>query len=501
MTSLGFAQGSPYRGPIRLDGDAKGASVLILGAGVAGMVAALELRQAGYRVQVLEYREKAGGRCWTLRGGDRYTEMGGFVQEVGFDYGLYLNPGPWRIPHHHYAVLDYCRRLGVKLEPFIQVNHNAFLHARNSFGGKPLRYRHIASDYNGQIAELLAKCLNQGALDQQVVREDKEILLEALRTVGVLDKNFRFVTREHVGEDGGYPRDLGGGPSGTPDPSKPIALDQLLRSGLWRALAIGDLYDLRMPMFQPVGGMDMIAYAFQRELGDVVRYRAKVTAIHQDDESVAVTFEDADGKGQSETATAEWCLCTIPFSILSQVEHNFSAQMTAAIDAVPYAASVKIGLQFKRRFWEEDEAIFGGITYTDLPISLIGYPSANFNAPGKGVLLGGYVWETYAYEFTSLSPEERVRKAVEFGSLIHPQYNEEFETGVGVGWHRVPWALGCYGLWTEETRNQHYKAATAIDGRTLMAGEHVSCIPSWQEGAILSSLDAISRLHQRVVTR
>jgi monoamine oxidase len=41
--------------------------------------------------------------------------------------------------------------------------------------------------------------------------------------------------------------------------------------------------------------------------------------------------------------------------------------MKAAIDAVPYSSSVKIGLQFKRRFWEEDEAIYGGISYTDLP--------------------------------------------------------------------------------------------------------------------------------------
>ena len=42
MTSLGFAAESGYKGPIRLDGDPKGASVLILGAGLAGMVAALE---------------------------------------------------------------------------------------------------------------------------------------------------------------------------------------------------------------------------------------------------------------------------------------------------------------------------------------------------------------------------------------------------------------------------------------------------------------------------
>ena len=76
MTSLGFAAESTYRGPIRLDGDPKGASVLVLGAGLAGMTAAYELRRAGYRVEVLEYNARPGGRNWTVRGGDVYTELG-----------------------------------------------------------------------------------------------------------------------------------------------------------------------------------------------------------------------------------------------------------------------------------------------------------------------------------------------------------------------------------------------------------------------------------------
>ena len=53
---------------------------------------------------------------------------------------------------------------------------------------------------------------------------------------------------------------------------------------------------------------------------------------------------------------------------------------------------VKVGLQFKRRFWEEDEQIYGGITYTDLPIGQISYPSSGFFGDGKGVLLGAYIW-------------------------------------------------------------------------------------------------------------
>src|SRR3954467_10952391 len=128
MTSLGYASESNYNGPVKLSGDPKGASVLVLGAGLAGMTAALELRAAGYKVRVLEFNSRPGGRNWTIRGGDKFTELGGATHTCGFEEGLYINPGPWRIPYHHRAVLDYCKRLGVALEPFVQLNHNALLH-------------------------------------------------------------------------------------------------------------------------------------------------------------------------------------------------------------------------------------------------------------------------------------------------------------------------------------------------------------------------------------
>jgi monoamine oxidase len=181
MSTLGIAADSPYRGPIDLQGAPKGASVLILGAGIAGMTAAYELRNAGYTVQVLEYNGRAGGRNWTWRGGDRYTELGGATQECRFDKDLYVNPGPWRIPYHHRGMLTYCKRLGVPLEAFVQVNYNAYLHSSRAFGGKPQRYREVKADYVGHVAELLAKATRQNALDATVSKEDREKLLESLR--------------------------------------------------------------------------------------------------------------------------------------------------------------------------------------------------------------------------------------------------------------------------------------------------------------------------------
>ena len=502
MTSLGFASDSAYRGPIRLDGDPKGASVVILGAGIAGMTAAMELRKAGYDVRILEFNSRPGGRNWTLRGGDSFTELGGLRQVCQFEQGLYFNPGPWRIPYHHRAILDYCRRLGVALEPFIQLNHNAYLHAAGAFNGVPQRVRDIKTDFQGHVSELLAKVTQQGRLDEAVSREDREMLLQALRSWGALDANYAYKANLVSGFFRGYAQGPGGGLGAAPVPGQPVDLSEILQSRLWRYLLNFSAHTFQSTMFQPVGGMDMIGKAFARQVGDLIRHGAKVTRIQQDEQGVTVTYTDISSPATTQQAKADWCVCTIPLSILSQIPTDVSRRMKAAIDAVPYTPSVKIGLQFKRRFWEEDDAIFGGISYTDLPIRQIAYPNTGYNSAGKGVLLGAYLFDgPNAYEFTSMHPDERIARAVEFGARLHPQYVSEYENGIAVAWHRVPFTLGCAGNWSEEARAEHYDNLCEIDGRIVLAGEHVSYIPAWQEGAILSALDAVTRLHDRVVRR
>jgi monoamine oxidase len=105
MTALAHAAETRFTGPPNLSGARPGSTVLVLGAGLAGMLAAYELTKAGYKVQVLEYQDRPGGRNYSIRGGDKIAEVGGAVQTVGYAPGNYLNPGPWRIPHHHRTLL------------------------------------------------------------------------------------------------------------------------------------------------------------------------------------------------------------------------------------------------------------------------------------------------------------------------------------------------------------------------------------------------------------
>jgi monoamine oxidase len=251
-------------------------------------------------------------------------------------------------------------------------------------------------------------------------------------------------------------------------------------------------------MFQPVGGMGMIGKAFGRQVEGLVRFGAKVTKIDQANGGVTATYTDL-ASGQERTAKADYCVCTIPLGILSQIELDASTGLRAAIAAVPYSNSVKVGLEMKTRFWE-DEAIYGGISYTDQDISQISYPSGNMHSAGPGVILGAYTFGPASYKMAGMTPEQRVAYALEQGSVFHPgKYKENFSNGAAVAWSRSPFTLGCCAQWNEDTRKEHYQTLVAVDDRIVLAGEHASYVGCWMEGALLSSLDAITRLHKRAL--
>src|SRR5437763_1532660 len=153
-----------------------GRSVVIVGAGIAGLVSAYELRRAGYQVTVLEARDRIGGRVWTIRGGDRIVQTGRPDQHASFDPGLYFNAGAARIPSTHRLILGYARKFGVAMEPFVNVNRNAGW----DFGGKVQAERRMVNDMRGHLAELLAKAIDRQALDRDVPKGELETIRQFL---------------------------------------------------------------------------------------------------------------------------------------------------------------------------------------------------------------------------------------------------------------------------------------------------------------------------------
>ena len=184
--------------------------------------------------------------------------------------------------------------------------------------------------------------------------------------------------------------------------------------------------------------------------------------------------------------------------MLGQIEVTASAPFKAAIKAPSYEPVNKIGLQMKRRFWEEDDFIYGGHVYNDIPgVRTISFPSTGWQGQ-KGVLLGYYAFGAEAVKVSLKSPAERAAFALAAGQKVFPQYTENFETAFSMSWHLAQFNLGGWANWTEDTRRDAYPILTQPDGRLYLAGEHVSYLGGWQAGAIESAWQQIGRIHARV---
>ncbi len=482
--------------PPTLQGSGKGKTIIILGAGVAGMTAAYELGKLGYDCRVLEARSFAGGRCQTARRGTTIKEFGGEAQTCNFDEGLYINHGPWRIPYHHRSTLYYTKLFQVPLEIMVNDNDTSYVYHEGNgpLHNRRLRQVEVKADMRGHVAELLAKAVKDDRLEHALTADDKNLLLEYLVHEGELS-SADLQYRGNVGR--GFKQKPGAGLDPGPGiPSDPLGFAELLGSRLGNIYSAVHDFEQQATMFQPLGGMDRIAKAFERQVGKSIRYETVVRAIRQKENGVSVDYRDATGNAG--TMDGAFCLCTIPLAVLGGIENNFSPEFKQALKSVPYAPVGKIGLQMKRRFWEEDDFIYGGHVRTNFPaIGDISLPSTGWQSQ-KGVLLGYYNFAGDAAEISALSLKERAEFALAAGQKIFPAYRESFESAFSVAWHRMPWNLGGWADWTPQARKTTYPLLWQGEGRVLLAGEHMSYLPGWQAGAIESSWQQIARIHQRV---
>ena len=470
-----------------------GARVLVLGAGIAGLTAAYELQKLGYQCEVIEARTRTGGRACTVRRGTVSEEVaptGG--QRCEFDEGQYFNPGPMRIPNTHATTLSYCRELNVPLEMFTTVNEAAYVYQKNAADPATarMRLRELHADWRGLTSEMLAKVVAHDSLDRPLSAEDKTRILEWLRIEGDLDANLRY---------SGTPRrgyrivPAAGEAAGVP--SDPVTLTQLLHTVYSGSLTTE--IQMQTPMFQPVGGMDRLPAALAARVQGI-RLGAEVLAIEQPADRVRVRYRDASGVHETE---GHYAICTLPLPVLRDMPVDVAPAMRDAFRDVRYMPTGKIGLQFRRRFWEEDDGIYSGISRTDLDITQIVYPSHGYQSQ-KGVLIGYYQNLPLAPELAMAMgermPTERLAIALEQGSRIHPQYHKEFETGFSVAWQNVRYSKGGWAIWSDETRKGSlYRTLCRPDRRLYLAGDHVTYTTAWMQGAFQSGRAVSQAIHER----
>ena len=499
MAPAGADPSAPFKPPAAGDLIGKAAgdqSILILGGGPAGLCAAYEMRKAGYKVTILEARQRPGGRVWSIRNGTKETDLNGETQTSTFSEGHFFNLGATRIPQTH-VTLDYCRELGVEIQAF--GNQNAATPV-NYTGNQPLAntsvtYRAAKADTYGYISELLKKATDRGALDDVLTRDDKDALSEMLVDFGDLSSDGRYVGSSRRGylSEPGAGLDFGGS-------TQPYRMSDVIQSGIGRNFSFEFGYDQAMLMFTPVGGMDRIYYAFEKAIGtDSIVYGAEVRSLKNTASGVEVEYAQ---NGVARKASADYCICTIPPNLIGRLKNNLPGDVLQALKAAKPSSAGKLGIEYSRRWWEEDDRIFGGASSTNRDIQQIMFPYDHFGSD-RGVVVGYYNFDTNQ-KFESLLHRQRLEKALQEGAEIHgSKYLENVTSSFSGSWRRTKYSESAWASWQGAT--YHDGEATAdyrklLDpvGRIYFSGDHLSNAIAWQHGAFTSARKVVTQIHTRV---
>jgi monoamine oxidase len=472
----------------------KGRKVVILGAGIAGMVAAYELRKGGFDCTLLEARERPGGRNWTIRKGSTVEFTDGTVQHCDWQEGLYLNAGPARIPSIHRIMLGYCEELGVPLEVEINTSRSALMQSDDLNGGRPVEQRQVVYDTRGHLAELFSKAIHQGSLDALLTKEDAERLLGFLQAYGDLKNDLSYAGSERAG----YALARGGGIA-PPQFRKPLGLHDLLQANFVKGEFYEDRLDWQATMLQPVGGMDRIAYGFAERLGGLAHYRCAVKEIRRTGNGARVVYSSADGSDHS--IDADFCICTLPVTVLRDIPADFSNAAKQAIHGMPMLSQYKIAWQ-SPRFWEREYNIYGGISFLNQTVDLVWYPSDRLFS-SHGVLIAGFNFETdEAGRPTGFGRLGSVagklaasRAAVE---KLHPGHGKQLSQPIYISWPSIPYSLGSIANTHLESTQAAYNQLHQPEGCIFFAGDYLSQLTGWQEGAALSARRVVSEIADRV---
>jgi monoamine oxidase len=362
---------------------APGRKVLVLGAGIAGLVAAYELSKLSHDVTVLEARTRPGGRVHTLR--------------EPFSDGLYAEAGAARIPNNHDLTHKYVKEFELSLEPFYPQRLNALRFDRGS-------------------------------------REEVPI-----------DGFTDAMTQNYGGELGGKPE-------------------------RWHKIK---------------GGSDLLPKAFAEKLAGKIHYGSPVVRIEQDENQARVFFLDG---GRRQTLTADSVLCTIPFSVLSNIElPALSARKLEIIKRTRYDAVSRVYLQTRNRFWEDKG--LNGFAFTSGAIEIW---QPTWSQPGVRGILMTYARPGEAERITSLKEKERISTTLKQLDLMFAGLRENFERGATKCWMEDEWSRGAWAF----VGLADFLGAVAREGRIHFAGEHLSPWFSWMQGALSSGLRAVKEIDE-----
>lgn len=448
-------------------------TITIVGAGMAGLVAASLLKDAGHQVTLLEADGKVGGRVATVR--------------TPFSQGQYFNIGPMRIPDTHLLTLEYIKKFALPLNEFINRTPVDILYINgiktrlNVFERYPDIFNFpVAPNEKGKGAEDLLNLAMQPIID--FIKKNPA-------------KNWPLIEKEFQDYSFGtflkyYHYQYGTTFSEGAVDMIGLLLDYEAYMGMSFLEVLRESASFKTNRFYEItGGMDLLPRAFLPQLHDIIRYRQRIMKIVQHQGSVTIHSSHPHTL-ETSTITSDLAIITIPFSVLRfvEIEPAFSYYKRRAIREINYMSATKVGIEFKSRFWERDNQR-GGKSITDLPIRFTYYPSQGIGSIGPAVVLASYTWADEALTWNGLSNEDRVLYALKNLAIIFGnQVYSEFVTGTSYSWTDNPYATGALATFEPGQEHELFPYVHTPEGRVHFAGEHTTLTHGWMNGAIESGI-------------
>jgi monoamine oxidase len=461
--------------------------VIVLGAGIAGLVAAYELERLGDSVQVLESRLRVGGRVRT----HAFAGRG--------DRGPLAELGAMRIPASHHRTMQWIDRLGLS--------------------DRVRQFRTLFSD-DANFLETSA--------GHQRVRDASPVLVEELRRRLPADRSYRpesvlcaawLLAGINAVAPGAFQQDLHADlglelvdlldgidvrPFLVDGAAERLDLNRFLagNAGLAARSRLQHFFEditteTSSELFRLEGGMDQIARRLADCLRRPVRHGRKVVGLHVRDDGVVVETR----RGLATAAShCDYVLCTVPFSVLRGIRlTGFDDTKLAVVRDMQYWPATKIAVHCREAFWERD-GISGGGSYTGGLVGQTYYPPVEGDSLLGAALLASYTIGPEPDALTKVPREKRTRVVLDELSAIHPELNEPGMVldVVTQAWGADAASLGGASVrWSKDvvTAEEERAIAARPQGTLFFAGEHCSSYPAWIEGAIQSGVAAAREIH------